>query len=74
MNNANQTIEDAINAKQARDEQGAWIPAGGGSEKSFRHGDYTYQYMYQPSTHRHAYLCLDTDLFLSNDQADKVFA
>lgn len=68
------TLEQAIADKAACDERGPWYPACGGTEKPFRVGHYTYQYMFQPSTRRHAYLCLETDMFLSDAEADKVLA
>lgn len=50
--------------------QGAWFPASGGTEEPF----YTRSgrrllYVYQPSTGRHAYLDLSTDLILSDEEA-----
>ena len=51
-------------------EQGNWYPANGGTETPFT----TRQrrrllYCWQPSTGRHAYLDLDTDLILSDSEA-----
>ena len=47
-----------------------WIPACGGTELPFttRLGR-RLQYMYQPSTGRHAYIDLDRDLILTDEEA-----
>jgi len=63
------TFEEAI----ARKEAGPWFPAHGGTETPVRVGEYTYLYMYQPSTRRHAYYCQTTDLFVSDEEADRIF-
>lgn len=51
-------------------EQGNWYPACGGTEVPFRtRGGHTLLYVWQPATGRHAYLNLDTDIVLSDDEA-----
>ena len=51
-------------------EQGPWVPAAGGTETPFlaRSGA-RLLYCYQPRSGRHAYLNLDTDLILTDDEA-----
>jgi hypothetical protein len=51
-------------------ENGNWFPACGGTEVPFttRTGR-RLLYCWQPSTGRHAYLDLDTDLILSDEEA-----
>ena len=66
------TLTEAIETKQALKEQGPWFPACGGTEKPFKVGFYRYQYMFQPSTRNHAYLNLDTDMFLTDEDADSL--
>jgi hypothetical protein len=65
------TLEQAIIKDNARRENGTWYPACGGTELPFtsRSGA-RLQYMFQPSTRRHAYYNLDTDLFLTDAEAD----
>jgi hypothetical protein len=47
-----------------------WYPASGGTETEFRtRGGHRLLYCWQPSTGRHAYLNLDTDIILSDDEA-----
>jgi hypothetical protein len=50
--------------------QGNWFPACGGTEQPFttRTGR-RLQYCWQPSTGNHAYLDLDTDIILTDDEA-----
>jgi hypothetical protein len=50
--------------------QGNWFPGNGGTETPFlsRSGK-RLQYMWQPSTGRHAYLDLSTDFILSDEEA-----
>lgn len=53
-----------------RRSQGNWVVACGGTERPFetRTGR-TLLYMWQPSTGRHAYLDVKTDLILSDEEA-----
>lgn len=52
-------------------EQGAWVPACNGTEVPFttRFG-FRLLYCWQPSTGRHAYLNCDTDIIMSNEDAN----
>ena len=68
------TLYQALEAKRARHERGPWVPACGGTEVPFKLGFYRYQYMFQQSTGTHALICLDTDLFLSDAEADRLLA
>lgn len=56
--------QDAIDA--------AWRPANGGTELPFVRHDRMYVYMFNEITRQHAYYCLSTDLFLSDEQAASV--
>lgn len=51
---------------------GPWVPASGGTEEPFtaRSGK-RLQYMFQPSTGRHAYLDVDADIILDDEDALK---
>jgi hypothetical protein len=52
---------------------GDWVPAAGGKEEPFTARDgRRLQYMWNPVTKEHAYLDLDTDVLLSDDEAWKV--
>lgn len=66
------TLADRLNAAEQRKAQGNWVIACGGTEKPFttRTGR-RLQYCWQPSTGRHAYLDLGTDLILSDDEAQE---
>jgi hypothetical protein len=56
--------------KRKTDDQGDWVPANGGSEKSFlTRTRRKLQYCWQPSTGRHAYLDCESDLILSDEEA-----
>jgi hypothetical protein len=47
-----------------------WLPACGGTEQEFRtRSGFRLLYCWQPSTGNHAYLNLDTDIILSDDEA-----
>lgn len=51
--------------------QGNWVPACGGTEQPFRtRTGRRVQYCWQPSTGRHAYLDCDTDIILTQSEAD----
>lgn len=64
------SLADMLDAKDAADEQGDWQPANGGSEEPFvTRSKRRLLYCWQPSTGRHAYLDLDNDLILSDEEA-----
>lgn len=65
------TLLDEIRASEERKARGPWLPASGGTEVPFTTRDgRRVQYMWQSTTGRHAYLNLDTDVFLTDEQAD----
>lgn len=57
------------------DQKHQWVPACGGTEKEFttRTGKRLI-YMWDMVTGDHAYYCLDTDTFLTNDEAREALA
>jgi hypothetical protein len=66
----NMSLADVFVAKDAADEQGDWQPANGGSEEPFvTRNKRRLLYCWQPSTGRHAYMDLDKDLILSDEEA-----
>ena len=68
--NAMQTIDEAIKAQEARKAQGNWVPACGGTEQPFTMSRVRLLYCYQPSSGRHAYLNLDTDTNMSDEEVE----
>jgi hypothetical protein len=60
----------ALEQARLRAEQGNWVPACDGTEVAFwtRSGR-RLLYCWQPSTGRHAYLDVQTDLILSDEEA-----
>lgn len=67
---SNRTVAEELDERQRAREQGNWFPASGGTEEPFftRTGR-RLQYMWQPSTGRHAYYDVNTDLILSDEEA-----
>lgn len=66
------SIAAMLEEKQKRAEQGNWYPACGGTETPFvTRAGIRVLYCYQPSTGKHAYLNCETDIFLSNEEADR---
>ena len=65
------SVPEAIAASEAKKANGNWLPANGGTEEPFmtRSGR-RLLYCWQPSTGRHAYLDLGTDLILSDEEAE----
>lgn len=65
-----QTVPEILKARRAKAEQGNWFPAAGGTETPFRtRTGRRLLYCWQPSTGRHAYVDLDQDLVLSDEDA-----
>lgn len=64
------SVADIIAEREAKAEQGNWVPACGGTEVPFntRTGR-RLLYCFQPSTGKHAYLDLGTDIFLTDEEA-----
>lgn len=65
-----QSVAEILDERTRKAEQGIWIPACGGTETPFtsRLG-IRLLYCYQPTTGRHAYLNMDTDFILSDEEA-----
>ena len=52
-----------------------WVPACGGTELPFKsRSGKRLQYVWQPSTGQHAYLDLDSDIILSDEEAEACLA
>lgn len=69
------TLTEILDERQAKAEQGNWAPACGGTEVPFlTRSRKRLLYMWQPSTGRHAYLDMDSDMFLTDDEARNVLA
>lgn len=64
------TLAELLNEKSAKAAQGNWFPANGGTEQPLttRSGR-RLLYCWQPSTGRHAYLDLGTDIILTDEEA-----
>jgi hypothetical protein len=66
-------VEAAKHAKASSSDGGDWVPAAGGTEEPFlTRGGRRLQYVWQPETGRHAYLDLETDLILSDEEARSI--
>ena len=67
------TVMELLIESDKRKADGNWIPACGGTEKPFmtRTG-FRLQYLWQPSTGRHAYINLDTDMLLTDEQVREI--
>jgi hypothetical protein len=64
------TIEQKITAEENRKAQGNWFPACGGTETEFKTRlGRRLLYCWQPSTGRYAYIDLDQDIILSDEEA-----
>ncbi len=64
------SVADLLREKAERDSQGNWYPANGGTEETFRsRSGIRLLYCYQPSSGKHAYLNVDTDIILTDDEA-----
>lgn len=74
MNNQFSVYGQLVKARKAA-EQGNWFPACNGTEVPFtsRTGK-RMLYCYQPSTGRHAYLDLGSDIILSDEEAQAALA
>jgi len=64
------TLTQVLDERQAKAEQGAWIPACGGTEVPFNtRSGRRLLYCWQPTTGRHAYLDCGTDIILTDEEA-----
>ena len=68
------TVLEMLVKRDFQRSQGNWYPANGGTETEIttRNG-YRLLYCWQPSSGRHAYLNLDTDIILSDEEARLAF-
>lgn len=65
------TVAELLEEKQKKDEQGNWVPACNGTETPFiTKSGRRLLYCWQPSTGRHAYLDCQTDLILTDQEAE----
>jgi len=67
---AKKSLTELLKERDYKKSQGNWYPASGGTETAFttRSGR-RLLYVYQPSTGKHAYLDVGTDIILSDDEA-----
>lgn len=63
-------LAEQLDARSQKASQGPWLPACGGTEVPFvsRSGR-RLLYVWQPSTGKHAYLDLQTDIILSDEES-----
>jgi hypothetical protein len=67
------TLKEMLDLRDYQKSQGPWVPASGGKEEPFvTRSGYHLQYVYQPSTGKHAYLNLQTDLILDDEEAQRI--
>jgi hypothetical protein len=65
------TVAEMLEERAAKAAQGSWIPANGGTEEPFFHrSGRRLLYCYQPSTGRHAYLDMGTDMILADEEME----
>lgn len=64
------TVAEMLARKVQKDQQGPWLPANQGTEVPFatRTG-FRLLYVWQPTTGKHAYLNLDTDIVLTDEES-----
>jgi hypothetical protein len=63
-------VVERLERAQRAKEQGNWYPACGGTEVPFiSRGGHRLLYCWQPSSGRHAYINLDTDIALTDEEA-----
>ncbi len=64
------TLAEMLSERDARAAQGNWVPGGGGTEVPFEtRSGRRLLYCWQPSTGRHAYLDMGTDMILTDEEA-----
>ena len=77
LNAEKEAIEDDMRARDSdlagNTEDGMWVPASGGTERPFMSRGYRLQYLWQPSTGRHAYINCDTDILLTDAEVREIF-
>lgn len=63
-------LNAALAKLKSRRDNGNWVPACGGTELPFTsRGGHRLLYCWQQSSGRHAYINLDTDIALTDDEA-----
>lgn len=62
------TVAERIAEIEARREQGLWIPSTGETPTRYRNGK-VLQKCWQPSTGKTAFLNVETDIFLTDEEA-----
>jgi hypothetical protein len=63
-------LVEELEKRAAKAAQGNWIPACGGTEVPFKsRSGKRLLYCYQPATGKHAYLDMDSDVFLTDEEA-----
>ena len=68
------SVAELLDERQRKAEQGPWVVACGGAEPVMTVKGTRVQYMWQPSTRRHAYYNLDNDMFLSDEETEILFS
>jgi hypothetical protein len=69
------TLVELLATESYRKSQGNWFPACGGTEVAFTtRSGYRLLYCWQPSTGIHAYMNMDTDLIISDEEAIRILA
>ena len=64
------SVSYRLDKAQTKREQGNWVPACNGTETPFvSRSGHRLLYCWQPATGRHAYINLDTDIALSDEEA-----
>lgn len=67
------TLAELFKARDEKASQGNWIPACNGTETPFTtKTGYRLLYCWQPSTGKHAYLNCDTDMLLTDEEAQRI--
>jgi len=70
LNSWRKSVAGKLQSARELAEQGNWVPACGGTEVPFKsRSGRVLQYLWQPSTGRHAYLDCGTDTLLSDEEA-----
>jgi len=68
------SLAELLDERQRKAEQGPWVVACGGEEPVMTVKGTRVQYMWQPSTGRHAYYNLDNDLILTDEEIEILFS
>lgn len=69
------TLSEALDERDRIAGQGNWVPASGGTEEPFlTRSGVRVQYLYQPSTGCHAYINVETDVIIPDDELDNYFS